>query len=127
MNAPLLHLTLSGERPLSANRYYTGLHFGARQAEVARVRATVRAAFDPAQATIITRPVNVVVVAYFAHHDMDASNVFCKPYEDALKSWFIEDDDPAHVAGVLTASRHDKAHPRVEIWLFDASQTIPTF
>lgn len=125
MNAPLLHLVLAGEKPMSLNAYYAGQHFAARRAEVARVRSVVRSVLDPATVRLITRPVVVVIVAYFHDHIMDADNVLAKCYLDSLKDWVLPDDDPVHVRGVYTAARMDKAHPRVELFFFDAALPIP--
>ncbi len=127
MNAPLLFISLDGERPASWNKFYSGTHFTTRTAEVARVRRVVRAALDPTTTVMFAQPVVVALIAYFHDHIQDADNLAVKLYVDALKGWCLEDDDPAHVAGVYTASRHDKARPRVELFLFDAALPLPNF
>ncbi len=67
--------------------------------------------------TTCNKRVEVEVVGYFDKRPLDPDNVCSKIYLDALKGWLIEDDSPKFIDRVSTASRIDKANPRVEIIL----------
>ena len=107
-------IVLDGERPMSWNAFYSGVHWNVRKSEAERVHWLVREKLD-ADSGVYTVPVTLTVTAYFAHHPMDASNICAKLYEDALKGFVIWDDSPAYVDSVTTRSRIDKQRPRVEI------------
>lgn len=111
-------ITLHGERPLSCNAYYAGMHWAKRKAEADRVHRLVRAALTGYE-TPYSQPVDIEVIAYFDKRPLDASNVFAKVYEDAIKGWLIVDDSPKYVRSVKTVSLIDKFNPRVEIVIAD--------
>lgn len=111
----MVRLILMKERPDSWNKYNTGVHWRKRKAEVDRVHQMVRAEIDPDEAFIFELPVHITITAWFKNRPLDSSNLYNKPYIDALVGWYIEDDDPKHVPLVTTGSFISKQRPRVEI------------
>ena len=113
-------LTLPNERPQSWNKAYAGQHWTARKAEVERIRLAVRAEIDPETVEVFAGPVDVEITVFFADRPLDADNIPAKLYIDALKGWFIADDDRRFVRSVRTVTALDKASPRVVIRLAPA-------
>jgi hypothetical protein len=111
-------IVLPGERPQSWNRFNSGVHWTKRKREVDRVHMVVRAALTGDE-TPYTYPVDIQFVAYFDKRPLDASNLYLKPYEDALKGWLIVDDSPKYVRSVQSISLVDKDNPRMEIVIQD--------
>lgn len=107
-------IRLDGERPLSWNRFYAGMHWSERQAQIGVARILVLNAL-PVEALMFERPVDIIITAYFNSRPQDPDNICSKLYIDALVGRLIEDDTPTHVASVTTRSRIDKEKPRVEI------------
>lgn len=107
-------ITLEGERPLSWNKYWSGMHWAKRSAERDRVKWLVRSQLDP-NTPMFTQPVEIHVRVYFKGKMQDCSNICIKPMEDALIGWLIEDDSPEYVTAVRVESRKDNKRPRVEI------------
>lgn len=110
-----VRLILKGERPQSWNKHWAGTHWSLRKQERDRVHATVRAEIDPDTAAIFENPVKITISAWFKNRPLDSPNICTKPYIDALQGWYIEDDGPAYVPVVESASYIDKRRPRVEI------------
>ena len=108
-------LTLPNERPQSWNKSYAGQHWTKRKDEVERVRLAVRKQIDPDTVEVFAGQVDVDVSVYFAGDPQDADNIPAKLYVDALKGWYIADDDRHHVRSVRTWTLVDKADPRVVI------------
>lgn len=109
-----IKIILDGERPLSWNKYWSGMHWSKRSAEKDRVKTLVRHHLgDDVQ--MFAQPVEIRVRAFFKGNVQDCSNVCIKPYEDALIGWLIEDDSPQYVTAVHVESRKDNKRPRVEI------------
>ena len=107
-------IVLDGERPMSWNAFYSGVHWKVRQNEANRVHWLVREKLNT-DADAYTVPVTMTVTAYFNSHPMDASNICAKLYEDALTGLVLVDDSPKYVDSVTTRSRIDKQRPWVEI------------
>lgn len=113
-------IVLPGERPMSLNKVYAGVHWKVRKDEAERVHWLVRAKIDPDE-PMFERPVNITVTAYFRSHPFDASNILIKLYEDGLKKRLIADDGPRYVRSVTAISRVDRKRPRVEILIEEES------
>jgi hypothetical protein len=111
-------IVLPGERPCSWNKFNTGVHWTKRKKEVDRVHMVVRAALTGDE-TPYTHPVDIQFVAYFDKRPLDASNIYVKPYEDALKGWLIVDDSPKYVRSVKALSAISRQNPRMEIIIYD--------
>ena len=107
-------IVLNGERPVSWNKYWSGMHWSKRSAEKDRVKMLVRAELDP-NCQMFAQPVEVRVRAFFKGKLQDCSNICIKPYEDAIIGWLIEDDSPEYVTAVRVESHKDNKRPRVEI------------
>jgi hypothetical protein len=112
----MITIVLEGEKPISWNKMYSGLHWSDRKAEVDRVHLAVRAALDP-DWPMFSGPVAIIVTAYFKNRriQLDCSNIAAKLYEDGLIGWLIEDDGPKYVQSMTTISLVDRIRPRVEI------------
>ncbi len=110
----MMLITLEGERPLSWNKYWSGMHWAKRKAEADRVHWLVRSQLSP-DCQPASQPVRLSFTVYFRGNQQDASNICIKPYEDALIGWIINDDSPAYVSSVTIASRKDNNRPRMEI------------
>lgn len=112
-------IVLEGERPLSWNKYWSGMHWSKRSAEKERVKMLVRAEIDP-NCQMFDQPVEIRVKAFFKGRQQDCSNICVKPYEDALIGWLIKDDSPNYVQRVTTESHKDNKRPRIEIEIVKA-------
>lgn len=110
----IISIVLEGERPISWNKYWSGMHWSKRSAEKDRVKMLVRECLDP-DTPMFSQPVEVRVRAFFKGNAQDCSNVCIKPYEDAIIGWLIKDDSPQYVTAVRVESRKDNERPRVEI------------
>lgn len=120
MSKGQLTIVLQGERSPSQNQYYSSPHWSKRSRLATQIHETVRrrlVAMGIQPGTTCNRRVEIEVVGYFDKRPLDADNVSAKIYIDSLKGWLIEDDSPKFVDRVSTASRIDKANPRVEITL----------
>ncbi len=108
-------IVLEGERPVSTNEYYTGMHWNKRNTETNRVKLLMREQIDPDTVRMFDGRVDITMTAYFKGNTQDSGNVSSKPYIDAIIGWYIEDDSIQYVRRVATESRKDNARPRVEI------------
>jgi Holliday junction resolvase RusA-like endonuclease len=120
-------LTLTNERPQSWNKAYAGQHWTKRRDEVARIRLAVRAEIDPETVEVFAGPVDVEITVYFKNDPQDADNIPAKLYVDALKGWYIADDDRRFVRSVRTVAEVDKSRPRVEIRIAPALPEPPIY
>lgn len=108
-------LILENERPMSLNSQYARMHWAKRNQETRRVKQLVRTAIDPNEAHVFTVPVDITITAYFDKNPYDPDNIAEKPYIDALKGWYIEDDTGLNIMSVTKRSRVDEGNPRLEI------------
>lgn len=60
-------------------------------------------------------PVEIEATAYFATRRFDADNCVWKPIIDAAKGLILTNDSPVYVTRVISASKADKANPRIEL------------
>ncbi len=107
-------LTLLGEKPLSLNKYWAGMHYRARSAEKNRVKALVQSHLDKS-IPMFDRPVKMRFTVYFDGRRYDASNLVPKPYEDALADFWFPNDSAKYVVSWELVPKIDKKCPRVEI------------
>lgn len=117
-----LKLILLGERPMSWNKFYSGMHWSKRDAEVTRVHQLIRSSLTGSQLKMINwqYPVAITMTIYFKNRPQDASNICAKLYEDGLVlAKIIKDDNPACVISMTTISKVDKDNPRLEVEICD--------
>ena len=117
VNDDTVAIVLYGERPLSWNLYWSGMHFSERSKEKSRVKELVQLAlFD---AGYNKRPFGFVVCIqlniFMVHPVYDPDNAAMKPYIDALQGFLITKDDHRYVRAVLPVVKKVKENPRVEI------------
>ena len=117
-----MKIVLEGERPISWNKMYSGMHWTKRKEEADRVHQLVWATlyqFDdmPYQHSDFMKDgrVDIIVTAYFKNRPLDPDNICSKLYIDGLVGNVIEDDTREFVRRVSTQSEVDKENPRVEI------------
>lgn len=113
-------IVLEGERPVSWNRYYSGVHWRKRASLATNVHLYIRAilmrdVLDGGELEMFRVPVDITVLAYMKGQMIDADNICAKMYIDGLKGLVIKDDDPRYVTSVKTVALKDKRNPRVEI------------
>lgn len=113
-------IVLSGERPWSWNKLYSGAHWSIRANEADRVHALIRRQVSGFK--MLEAPVDIIITAYFRSHQLDADNLLSKLYIDGLKGLVIKDDTPEYVRSVTTKSRKDLLRPRVEIEVMYATE-----
>lgn len=117
-------ITLEGERPVTLNKYYAGMHWTERNEEADRVHMLVLASTMPLKAKIFEKPVDITVKVYFKDRPQDSDNIMAKMYIDGLKGRIITDDNRKYVRAVTTVSLVDKTRPRVEIEVVESSYGI---
>ena len=120
-------LVLEGEKPVSWNTIWSSPHWTERkniadaiQVIVAKARGEIDPEIEPPPL-----PVDITFVAYQKNRTkkgktmplVDCDNLLAKPYIDALKGWWIRDDDPTCVRSVRLYSMVDNEQPRLEIIL----------
>lgn len=110
-------IILDGDRPISWNQMYSGLHWSSRK-ELADtthklVWWTVKEQLPGA--SIFKNKVAITVRAYMNGRILDCDNVATKLYIDGLKGILIEDDDLGYVGRVTAEVIRVKEDPRVEI------------
>lgn len=101
-----INIVLVGERPMSWNKYYSGMHWTKRAEETQRVHYLVLSQLKSVQ--LFTKPVNISIIGYFKGVPQDCDNICAKVYIDALKGKIIKDDSPDFVESVTTKSKKDK-------------------
>lgn len=110
-----MKIILQGERPLSWNKYWRGMHWSERNAEAKRVHDLVKYSLKPEQRKMVTGKVDIFTTVYFRNYPYDSDNIAAKPYIDGLKGIILPDDTRKYVGFTATKSEVDKAKPRVEI------------
>ena len=116
-----LTITLEGEKPVSNNQFYSGMHWTKRKQLADAAHLLIRSQIDPEQPPF-DEPVHITMTVYAAdrvRRDIDNMNV--KMYIDGLKPHVILEDDWRYVSGITKLYKHDKARPRVEIVIKEAS------
>lgn len=109
-------ITLLNERPISWNKYWSGMHWSARNREAVRVHSLIK------YSTLKTRRlyggmVAIKITVFFDKRPYDPDNIAAKPYIDGLKGIFITQDTNQYIESVTMISRTDKLNPRIEIEL----------
>ena len=117
-----MKITLSGERPWSWNKMYSGIHWSTRAKEAARVHELVWFEYlekhrdlSAAAPPIFENRVDILITAYFKDKIQDSDNICDKPYVDGLIGIWIADDTPEFVRRVSTQAEIDEENPRMEI------------
>jgi len=119
-----MKIVLNGERPISWNKMYSGMHWTKRKEEADRVHQLVWLAVkgenwfpgwkDTVESGCAGR-VDIHITAYFKNRPQDPDNIASKLYIDGLVGHVIEDDTREFVRKVTVQSEIDKENPRVEI------------
>ena len=110
-----MKIVLEGERPVSWNKFYAGMHWGQRKLEADRVHELVGWTLKELAYGMFETRVDIQVVVYFKNRPQDSDNICSKMYIDSLKGFVIEDDTREFVRKVTVQSEVDKEFPRVEI------------
>ena len=117
-----MKIVLEGERPISWNKFYAGMHWSVRKDEADRVHQLVWATlheFDdmPYEYSnfMFTERVDIHVTVYFKNRPQDPDNICSKLYIDGLIGNAIENDTRQFVRKVTVQSEIDKDNPRLEI------------
>jgi len=109
-------ITLPNERPLSWNKYWSGMHWSARNREAVRVHSLIKYSTLKTKGLFKTL-ITVKITVFFDKRPYDPDNIAAKPYIDGLKGIFITQDTSKYIDSVTMISRIDKDNPRVEIEL----------
>lgn len=93
-------------RSVSLNDIYSADSWMVRQkiASEAHEQITWQLKIDNVPRVFFAPRVDIWIDAYFHDHWLDSSNIPAKIYEDALKGWCLENDDPRFVRRVTTQS-----------------------
>lgn len=112
-----LKLTLPGERPVSWNKFYAGMHWQERRRRKRDVHWAVKAALlELGQVEPFAEPVHITTTAFFKNRPMDSDNICDKLYIDALKhEGIIQDDCLPYLVGTTQVPKVDADYPRVVI------------
>ena len=111
----MMKIVLRGERPISWNRYYSGVHWAKRASMARDIHSLVRSNIYGKKIPDFDEPVHITVAAYMKGKLIDPDNVCAKLYIDGLKGLVIEDDTPEYIRAVTTMVRKDNENPRVTI------------
>ena len=103
---------LAGERPMSWNKSYAGMHWSDRKREADRVHQLV-ACFCPPD-SMFDVPVHILVRVAFDKKPIDPDNIAVKYYIDGIKGRIISDDTLRQVQSV-TVEGSVGPEPYVEI------------
>lgn len=110
-------VVLEGERPVSNNQFYAGMHWAKRKALADSWHLLVRAAL-PENISPPSPPLAVEITAYFKGQMQDADNICSKLIIDGLvRGGVVPDDTPQYIEAVTLRSRQDRKRPRIEIRL----------
>ena len=113
-----MKIILENERPISWNKFYSGMHWSARKEEADRVHELVKytlLADWGENIWLLPYRVDIHITVYFKNRPQDPDNICSKLYIDGLCSQVIEDDARKFVRMVTVQSEVDKDNPRVEI------------
>lgn len=111
-----MKIILANERPISYNKFYSGMHWTRRQEYAERVHnlTHVEAYRQLGKIKLLDNPVEIAITAYFKGPIQDADNIACKLYIDGLKNFLLKDDNHLYVKSVTARSIKAKEN-RVEI------------
>jgi len=110
-----LRIVLEGEKPVSNNKFYAGMHWAKRKAIADEKHLLVRSQIDAGKA-LFENPVHILMVVFagdLRRRDIDNMNV--KMYIDGLVPHVIPEDDWRYVKAVTKVYEHDKERPRIEL------------
>lgn len=114
-----MKIVLQNERPVSWNKFYSGMHWSVRQDEAKRVHelvwATLHSSDDMHTDAMMDGRVDIHITVYFDKRPYDPDNICSKLYVDGLKDNVIENDTRQYVRRVTVQSEIDRENPRVEI------------
>jgi len=117
-----MKIVLHGERPISWNEMYSGIHWTKRKEEADRVHHLIwvaiqeqRLKLQAREYLVYSQRVDIHVTAYFKCRPQDPDNICSKMYIDGLIGDVIVDDTREFVRKVTVQSEIDKDNPRVEI------------
>lgn len=113
-----VRLVMPNKRPKSWNTFYTGTNHHKRTSIKNKEKLSLRAIIDPEEAFIFKGRIDIKTTVYFPYSPQDPDNICDKVYIDALKGWYIAEDDRKNVREVITEAKIDKQNPRIEIELF---------
>ena len=108
-------IILEGERPVSWNKFYAGMHWSRRREYAAGVHYLVKLAARGTGGGLFMEKVAITITVFFKNRPLDPCNIPAKIYIDGLLGTWLIDDSPRYVSSVTTRSRVDKERPRVEI------------
>lgn len=116
-----MDIWLAGERPISWNKFYSGMHWAKRKELADATHLVVQAAVGP-DAEEYKKPVNIRLVAAFKNRPLDADNICAKLYIDGLiHAGVLVDDSPTYVRTVATTSLVDRNRPGLLISIVPAA------
>jgi len=122
-----MKIVLQGERPISWNEMYSGMHWSKRKEEADRVHQFVRfeiinqkLKYEAKDYLTYGEKVDIHITAYFKNRPQDPDNICSKMYIDGLIGNVIQDDTREFVRKVTVQSEIDKDNPRVEIEITEA-------
>lgn len=120
-----VRIVLEGERPVSWNHLYSGMHPMERTKLAHEKHGRMHRAIWAMQPRPkpFTVPVTVTIVAYFDKRPLDADNITLKFYLDGMKGSVIHDDSPKYVESVTCISRIDRKRPRIDILVEPVKET----
>lgn len=98
-------ITIPDTRATSLNEIWRQGFWRKRQQLALSWRSIVRSAIDPETVRLYDVPVHVTITACYRSRPVDCDNLLAKPLVDAIKGWYIRDDDPRYVASVRLISR----------------------
>ncbi len=116
-----MKFVLEGERPISWNKFYSGMHWAVRKDEADKVHwlmevEILNMAYD-GYVEVAQERVDIHITAYFDKRPLDPDNICAKLYVDGLVPNIIENDTRQYVRKVTVQSEIDRDNPRVEIEL----------
>jgi hypothetical protein len=100
-------IELENERAPSWNVHWAGAKRKERIRIAQEKHLLVRSVIDPRWKPFDV-PVIITIIAEYIGKPVDSSNVCLKPYEDALKTWLIHDDDPRYVVETRSIGLNSK-------------------
>ena len=119
-----MDIWLAGERPISWNKFYSGMHWTKRKALADATHLVVVAAVRDQIPDVeeYKKPVNIRLVAAFKNRPLDADNICAKLYIDGLiHAGVLVDDSPTYVRTVATTSLVDRNRPGLLISIVPAA------
>lgn len=108
-----MKIILDKERPMSWNKFYSGMFWRTRKTEADRVHRLV--SFLTLGQKPVEGLVDITFTAYFDKRPYDSDNLPAKLYIDGLRKHILRNDTNKFVRRVTAESKQDKHAPRVEI------------